>query len=451
MRLPSEYSLPVLLGKGSCSSVYRVYQQRIDRTVAIKIFRNSPEKKVTSIFSEAQLLGKLNISCVPHVYDISVKHSQALIVMEWIRGVPLDRLLQTPLSLTLRQTIATKIIEAVALLHGHNIVHKDLKPQNIIVTPDNRVYLIDFGFASESNPNVPQNTTIQGTMRYIAPECWEYGNNVNFVKNDIYALGILLNDLLGRDLPENLNQCSSQDPSKRPESVQEFFSIWKSSTCFSTVTSEWYPAVSTATQEYLASHFIAAAQDFKRKGQIKNAYQILAELLEEIPDHPQAISLLQSLSISKPTYNFALLISSVALVLILAVSAFFAGKFVSETESVYKSDFYNKHSDDSLITLNTYSNKVSSSTKPLFKNDNSISLIKAELFCLLPDTSGTLFIDGKKIDSLSVTQQTEILVILDQGFHSIRWTSNTTGTSTIESVTLKPFERKRIKLTLLEE
>lgn len=451
MRLPSEYSLPVLLGKGASSSVYRVYQQRIDRTVAVKIFRNSPEKNIKAVCSEVQILGKLSLPCVPHVYDISFKRSQAFIVMEWVRGVPLDRLLQSPLSLSLRQTIATKIIEAIALLHEHNIVHKDLKPQNIIITPDNRVYLIDFGFASDNKPVVSQNTTIQGTMRYIAPELWQYDKPVNFVKNDIYALGILLNDLLGSDIPEHLNQCSSQDPSNRPETVQEFFSSWKSSTCFSTVTSEWYPVISTATQEYLAAQFIAAAQNFKRKGQIKNAYQILAELLDEIPDHPEAIAQLQSLSISKSKQNYTVINLSLVFVLVIGVLSFFAGRFFSESESTNRFQMYNKSSNDSLITLFTSAKKVSVSQTPLFKNDNGISLIKAELFCLLPDTFGSLFIDGKKIDSLSVIKYPEIQLKLNQGVHSIRWISNATASSSIETVTLKPFERKRIKLTLLKE
>lgn len=451
MRLPSEYSLPVLLGKGACSSVYRVYQQRIDRTVAVKVFRNSPEKNIKKICSEAQILGKLSLPSVPHVYDISFRRSQAFIVMEWIRGVPLDRLLQSPLSLSLRRTIATKLIEAVSLLHEHNIVHKDLKPQNIIVTPDNRVYLIDFGFASESKPIVPQNTTIQGTMRYIAPERWEYGKTVNYVKNDIYALGILLTDLLGSDIPENLNRCSSPDPAHRPETIHEFFSTWKNSNYYSTTNSEWYSVISTATQEYLAAQFIVAAQEFKRKGQIKNTYQILAELLDEIPDHPLAIALLQSLSISKSKQNYTFMLLSAVFILLLGVLSFFTGRFFSETESASKFQMYNQNSNDSLISLTTSARKATSSQMLLFKNDNGYSLIKAELLCLLPDTFGSLFLDGKKIDSLTITKYPEIQLKLDQGVHSIRWNSNATASSSIETVTLRPFEHKRIKLTLLKE
>jgi serine/threonine protein kinase len=451
MRLPSEYSSPVLLGKGAYSSVYRVYQQRLDRTVAIKTFRSSSGKKLKAICSEAQMLGKFNIPCVPHVYDISFRGSQAFIVMEWIRGIPLDRLMQIPLSLSLRKTIATKLIEAVGQLHAQNVVHRDLKPQNIIVTPDDRLYLIDFGFASDKKVVMYQSDSIQGTPRYIAPECWKYDKPVNYVKNDIFALGILINDLIGSDLPEHIIYCSSPDPENRPENVQEFFSTWKNSICFNSTTPEWHSVISTATHRYLATQYFTSALDLKRRGQIKNAYQVLAELLDEMPDHSQAITLLQSLSIGKSKRNRMFTVISAVLIIVLGTTTFFMGKFLSETESIYRLQPYRPFATDSLIT--PYSSVEKSLTKrsPFFKNDASITCIKAELICQLPDTFGSLFVDGKQVDTCTFTTYPEIRISLDQGIHSIRWTSKATDATTIESVTLLPFERKRIKLTFFKE
>jgi serine/threonine protein kinase len=371
--------------------------------------------------------------------------------MEWIRGVSLDRLLQISLSQSLRKTIATKLIEAVGLLHTQQIVHKDLKPQNIIITPDNRLYLIDFGFAAENKRVLSNNNSIQGTPRFIAPEYWAYDKPIDYIKSDIYALGIVLNDLLGSDLPEYLNRCSSQDPGMRPETIEDFFSSWKNSTCFSNSSPEWYSVISRATHEHLATRFYSAALDLKRRGQIRNVYQVIAELIDEMPDHPQAIALLQSLSIKKSKKNQVFALLSAVFILILGTTAFFTGKFFAETELPYKLKSSKSYTTDSLINANSPVEKKQHLRSLLLKNYDGISLIKAELFCLLPDTMGLLYVDGKQIDTLSVTIFPEIRLFLDQGFHSIKWTSKVTSATTIESVTLLPFERKRIKLTFTKE
>ncbi len=202
------YVVERLLGRGGMSAVYVARDNNIaGRLVAIKEmvdqFADEEERRQAEhdFAREADMLAMLRHPAIPAIYDRFSENSRHLLVMEYIAGENLERLLTThgPYDEDQVRAWASELCSVLAYLHSQHppVVFRDLKPGNIIVQPDGRVRLIDFGIARLFKPQQKADTTALGTSGYASPE--HYTGQTD-ARSDIYSLGATMHHLLtGRD------------------------------------------------------------------------------------------------------------------------------------------------------------------------------------------------------------------------------------------------------------
>jgi hypothetical protein len=198
-----------LIGTGGMGCVFRVHQTKLDRTVALKILPK--ELASDSMFAErfsreARAMARLNHPNVIRVYDYGRANDVCYLMMEHMDGMNLRDLLDAgELSAAEAIRIFNQVCDGLAFAHREGVVHRDIKPENILFSRDGHVSLADFGLARlalDSNCEVSLTQTRQamGTLNYMAPEQWENPKDVDH-RADIYALGILLYELLTGRVP----------------------------------------------------------------------------------------------------------------------------------------------------------------------------------------------------------------------------------------------------------
>ncbi len=189
------YDFEELIGTGGMASVYRARQHTFDRDVAIKVL--SPDLSEDGGFSErfiqeSLIVAKLHHSNIVQVYDVGEFNDHFYIAMEYLHGGDLsDRLKQGGLDLKEILSIIRQAASALDFAHRKNIVHRDIKPDNVMFREDGAAVITDFGIAKEvgSDLNLTQTGLVIGTPKYMAPEQIR-GKKVDH-RVDIYALGIL--------------------------------------------------------------------------------------------------------------------------------------------------------------------------------------------------------------------------------------------------------------------
>ena len=158
------YQIVAELGRGSMGVVYKAYDPQIDRTIALKVLR---EDRVTSddfvrrFLKEAMAVGRLSHPGIVTVYDVGQDQGSIYIAMEFLQGVPLDELMATK-RFTLEEivNIGIETTQALQYSHKHGIIHRDIKPPNIIYSPEGSIRVTDFGIARIEDPNGHQMTQV---------------------------------------------------------------------------------------------------------------------------------------------------------------------------------------------------------------------------------------------------------------------------------------------------
>ncbi|BCJ61806.1 serine/threonine-protein kinase [Micromonospora endophytica] len=195
------------IGSGGMGQVWRGYDSVLDREVAIKLIRpdavHTPEQaeELTRRFRrEARVTARIQHHGVPQVYDAVLDHSydRLYLVMEFVRGTTLRAFIdpQQPLPVTWAAAIAAQICTVLSHAHAIPVVHRDLKPDNVLVTADGAVKLLDFGIAAILRTDVTQITatgSALGTHHYMPPEQIQ-GAQIT-PQSDLYALGCVLHEL----------------------------------------------------------------------------------------------------------------------------------------------------------------------------------------------------------------------------------------------------------------
>jgi WD40 repeat protein/serine/threonine protein kinase len=201
------YEIEELIGKGGFGEVYRAFQPVIGREVAIKvilpIYANQPDF-IRRFETEAQLVAKLEHPHIVPLFDYWRDTDGAFLVMRYFRGGSLYRLSkEESLQLTAIETITIvqQIASALALAHRNNVIHRDVKPHNIMLDEEKNAYLTDFGIAlsATSQRNPSEEEFFSGSPAYAAPELIR-GEGVS-PQTDIYAFGILIYELLTNEHP----------------------------------------------------------------------------------------------------------------------------------------------------------------------------------------------------------------------------------------------------------
>ncbi len=183
------YEILSELGRGGMGVVYRARDARLERDVAIKVLRTTVPEEVQRLEQEAKLAATLNHPGIVTVFDFEPGFDGYFIAMELVEGKGLDQLLrEDPARIQVRlPELLRDLAEAVAYAHSHNVVHRDLKPGNVLLTPDLKVKVLDFGIATRIDAGHPIKLTVVGTPYYMAPE--QIRGEVPTPATDVYAFG----------------------------------------------------------------------------------------------------------------------------------------------------------------------------------------------------------------------------------------------------------------------
>lgn len=204
-KIDNRYEIIRSIGEGGMANVYLAYDPCLERNVAVKILRGdlaSDEKFVRRFQREAVSASSLTHPNIVEVYDVGEDNGKYFIVMEYVEGKTLKQLIKKRGALTLPEVvdIMLQLTSAIAKAHESYIIHRDIKPQNVIILEDGRVKVMDFGIASQLNNNeLTQTNSVMGTVYYLPPE--QANGLAVTTRSDIYSLGILMYELVTGKVP----------------------------------------------------------------------------------------------------------------------------------------------------------------------------------------------------------------------------------------------------------
>lgn len=224
-KINDRYQVIRSIGEGGMANVYLAYDTILDRNVAVKVLRGdlaTDEKFVRRFQREAMSASALSHPNIVEMYDVGEDDGNYFIVMEYIDGKTLKNLIKKRGALTVAEVvdIMLQLTSAISCAHDSYIIHRDIKPQNVMILDDGRVKITDFGIAIASNASeLTQTNSVMGSVHYLPPE--QANGAGATAKSDIYSLGILMFELLTGKLPfkgENaveiaLKQMKEQIPS----------------------------------------------------------------------------------------------------------------------------------------------------------------------------------------------------------------------------------------------
>lgn len=200
----SRYRVRGRIARGGMATVYVATDLRLERRVALKVMHGhlSDDTVFQNRFiQEARSAARLADPHVVNVFDQGQDGEMAYLVMEYLPGITLRELLREQKRLTLPQTITIMdaILSGLAAAHRAGIVHRDVKPENVLLAEDGRIKIGDFGLARATSANTATGQMLLGTIAYLAPELVTRGTAD--ARSDIYALGIMLYEMLAGEQP----------------------------------------------------------------------------------------------------------------------------------------------------------------------------------------------------------------------------------------------------------
>jgi serine/threonine-protein kinase len=202
--ISNRYKIIKKIASGGMADVFLGEDLKLNRKVAIKILASNyaNDKSFVARFkSEAEILAKLDHPNIVRVYDWGEYDSSYYICMEYIEGENLKEIIEKrgPLSPKITADYSIQISSALLAAHKNNLIHRDIKPQNILVTPEGKAKVTDFGIAKSLIPDVTRTLNIIGTAHYISPE--QAKGEILDHRTDIYSLGIVMYEMLTGDVP----------------------------------------------------------------------------------------------------------------------------------------------------------------------------------------------------------------------------------------------------------
>jgi len=235
------YRITGKIGAGGMGEVYLAQDTRLGREVAIKVLLPGAlqDESARSRFRrEAEILSKLSHPNIATVYDFEKQQGKDLLVMEYIRGITLsDKLAAGPLPEKDVLRLGLQLSEGMEAAHEHGVIHRDLKPGNLRVTPEGWLKILDFGLAKSalttnadiSTETIAETGAVRGTLRYMAPEQL-LGQTID-ARSDIYAIGSILYEMTTgqapfyNQLPTALVEAILHQPPRPPRQLNSALSV----------------------------------------------------------------------------------------------------------------------------------------------------------------------------------------------------------------------------------
>lgn len=202
--LDDRYEILELIGSGGMANVYKARCHRLNRLVAIKILKSDLADNADfrrRFHDESQAVAQLSHANIVSVYDVSTNPDREYIVMELIDGITLKQYMERRGRMDWRESLhfITQIIRGLSHAHSRGIIHRDIKPQNIMVLRDGSVKVADFGIACLANQGQTLTQEALGSVHYISPE-QARGDRID-ARSDIYSAGVVLYEMLTGRLP----------------------------------------------------------------------------------------------------------------------------------------------------------------------------------------------------------------------------------------------------------
>ncbi len=204
-KINDRYSIIRTLGEGGMANVYLAYDTILDRNVAVKVLRGdlqADEKFVRRFQREALSASNLYHPNIVQIYDFDQWEDNYYIVMEYVEGRTLKQLLKRRGALTVTEVIdiMSQVTDGMAHAHDAYIIHRDIKPQNIMILDNGLIKITDFGIAMAlNNTQLTQTNSVMGSVHYLPPE--QAAGKGSTIKSDIYSMGVLMYELLAGEVP----------------------------------------------------------------------------------------------------------------------------------------------------------------------------------------------------------------------------------------------------------
>ena len=205
MLIGDRYEILDKIGTGGMSDVYKAKDQKLNRMVAVKVLKQefSENKNFVSKFRvEAQAAAGLMHPNIVNVYDVGEEDGIHYIVMELVEGITLKKYIEKKVMLTTKEaiSIAIQVAMGIEAAHNNHIIHRDIKPQNIIISKEGKVKVTDFGIAKAASSNTIT-SNVMGSVHYTSPE--QARGGFSDAKSDIYSMGITFFEMLTGRVPFN--------------------------------------------------------------------------------------------------------------------------------------------------------------------------------------------------------------------------------------------------------
>ena len=204
-KINDRYQIIKTIGEGGMANVYLAYDTILDRNVAVKVLRGdlaNDEKFVRRFQREALSASSLSHPNIVEVYDVGEDNGLYYIVMEYIEGRHLKQLVKKRGNLTVREVvdIMLQLTDGMSAAHDSYIIHRDIKPQNIMILENGLIKITDFGIAMALNATqLTQTNSVMGSVHYLPPE-QACGKGAT-IQSDVYSMGILMYELLSGNVP----------------------------------------------------------------------------------------------------------------------------------------------------------------------------------------------------------------------------------------------------------
>lgn len=205
MLIGGRYEVLEKIGTGGMSDVYKAKDQKLNRFVAVKVLKQefSENRNFVSKFRvEAQAAAGLMHPNIVNVYDVGEENGIHYIVMELVEGITLKKYIEKKVRLTTKEaiSIAIQVAMGIEAAHNNHIIHRDIKPQNIMISKEGKVKVTDFGIAKAASSNTIT-SNVMGSVHYTSPE--QARGGFSDEKSDIYSMGITMFEMLTGRVPFN--------------------------------------------------------------------------------------------------------------------------------------------------------------------------------------------------------------------------------------------------------